>query len=160
MNTNTAHARARNTNGRFAKKESIVDTDDIKDTDEINARYSAFKEMFGVLEDDQQRRPIWGAIVNIVVSFIGGFAAGYIATVLAIACALLTGSVFLAYCVYVLSIIAGLIAAMRAGAAAGAYVAYGKFESDYQAAKGWVKGKAEHVSSYLGSMFNRNAEGV
>lgn len=152
MSNTTRTSNARSSNGRFAKKQTVVDVESVE-SPSVDAKFAAFTQFFGMAPDFVVPRfPIAGFITNIAVCAIGGYAAGYLATYLAVGCLVLSGSAFLAICVYVLGLIAGCLTAMRAGAIAGRYVSTGQFEDDYQSAKGWVVGKVRSI----GGLFRRN----
>lgn len=155
MSNTTRASNARSSNGRFAKKQTVIDAESIESAEppDVGAKFAAFNQLFGLPPDFViPRFPIAGFITNIAVCALGGYAAGYLASYLAVGCLVLSGSAFLAICVYVLGLVAGILAAMRAGAIAGRYVSTGQFENDYQSAKGWVVGKARSI----GGLFRRN----
>ena len=147
------NTRARTANGRFAKTQTAQVTDAVIIED--NERFTAFKEMFGFDAPlPTARYPIAGFVMNLVVCAIGGYAAGYFATYVGVASVVMSGIAFIGICAYVLAMVIGFVATMRAGAVVGKYIAYGQFEDDYQAAKGWVCEKA----SSLGNLFRRTKE--
>ena len=158
MSDTNNNARARNASGRFAKKDTVVIDVDSKETESsaFSDRFTSFEHLFANIE--MPRRPLAGLIVNIVVAGIGGYCTGILAGYIAVGAAVLTGSAFIAMCMYVLALVVGIIASARAGAMVGRYVAMGQFEDDYQVAKGWVGDKLGGAVTKLGGLFRRNTE--
>lgn len=146
---------------RAAKKATVVEDAQERVTqkerdgfnDYLNDLHSKFNETFSC--EFSIKYPIVGMVVNLVVSGLGIYAGIQAAAWLGFGAAVFTGSMFIGY---VVSFIAGFmlaVQALRAGAAAGAYFATGKFENDYQRAKSWVSDK---LSPSKFSIFNRTKE--
>lgn len=140
---------------RAAKKATVVeqpmDADERAKLEETLERVqSNFNRIFDV--DIDIKYPIMGMVVNLVTTGLGLYTGIQAAAWLGFGAAVFTGSMFIGY---VVSFIAGFmlaVQALRAGAAAGAYFATGKFEHDYQRAKSWVSDK---LSPSKFALFNR-----
>lgn len=146
---------------RAAKKATVVEdaqervTQEERDSfnEHVDGMFSKFNETFSY--EFSIKYPIMGMVVNLVTTGLGLYTGIQAAAWLGFGAAVLTGSMFIGF---VVSFIAGFsfaIQALRAGAAAGAYFATGKFEHDYQRAKSWVSDK---LSPSKFSIFNRTKE--
>lgn len=106
-------------------------------------RAQFYAGMFGYKEGSfpSGKRMLISFIVNVAICAVGSYAAGCIAGALGVAAMLLSGSTFLAYCVYFIVIIAGIVASMLAGSKVAQYIAFGKVDQDYARAKSWISSK-------------------
>lgn len=102
-------------------------------------RAAFFAGMFGSMPTG--KRLIVSFIANVAVCAVGSYAAGCVAGALGVAAMLLTGSTFLAYCIYFIVMIAGIVASMLAGSKVAQYIALGKVDQDYARAKSWIASK-------------------
>jgi hypothetical protein len=92
------------------------------------------------IEIPSGRRLLVGFLTQLAVGVVGGYAVGTVASYAMVGAVLFTGSMFLAWCAFILALIVGAYAVMIAASRTGQYVAGGKLEAHAAAAKSWVTG--------------------
>ncbi len=140
----------RNSRGQFTRKQT-TDTIDV-DAKHVEDKFSDFESLFaefGVL-----RYPLAGALTNVVASVFGIYGAVVTAAWIGLGALLLTGSGFVSFLITIVTAFVLAIEALRFGAVAGKYVATGKFEDDYQRARGWLASKLEGSKAFIAAKFN------
>lgn len=133
----------RDTKGRFTRKPTVIDT--VVEVGTDDERYAAFKALF---EDLDMKYPMAGFIVHLAVSAAGLVAGYHVAAALSLGTMLFSGSQLLSFLIGMLAFVWSCIEALRAGAIAARYVASGRFEDDYQRAKGWTLDKVRNIGAF------------
>lgn len=131
----------RDTKGRFTRKPTAIEADVGMDDE----RYAAFESL---LEDLGMKYPMAGFIVHLAVSAAGLVVGYHVAAALALGTLLFTGSLLFSFLIGMLAFVWGCVEAIRTGALAARYVASGRFEDDYQRAKGWALDKVRNVGAF------------
>ena len=134
-----ASASATKSKPRASKKATVVEDVQDKTQSKFDETYANFERLFDFNVDIKY--PVIGMVVNLVTTGLGLYTGIQAAAWLGFGAAVFTGSMFIGY---VVAFIAGFmltIQALRFGAAAGSYMATGKFEHDYQRAKNWISNK-------------------
>lgn len=99
----------------------------------------AAEDYMASLKIEWSRRRVVAMVLGCVTAFGGGYMVGQLLMPLIIA-ALLSGSLFLATVIYVFTFVLGMYVGGKLGGAMYEYVATGKAEEHFHAAKSWVKG--------------------
>ncbi len=128
----TPHAKMNGKTPHAAQAESVT-------PDDAPFDFRSFMKMAGV-DLPSWQRVVCSAIASFAAGYLIGSVASVIIDILVVGTALVTSSMFLTWCVYVIGMVIAFYAAFAAGRAVAQYVLSGSVDQDFAAAKRKITG--------------------